>query len=138
MIRQTCPNCKDDRKFWSYQPKFHCGYSEDKFYFAPCGNKKFLDEVYSLSEKGINSAVIDLVLDKFDNLLLNGDFITCDLLFGLIDVKKIPIAAGVSILGITITAPRLEIRDEFYRRMFDHVSVVKTQQYAKELLHKYR
>lgn len=85
---------------------------------------------------------IDLALDYFDDLLLNGKLTECDVAFSSLDDAAIGQLASsilVSILGVTLQANALlPARSSFYDRVCAEVTRRQGRRYAIDLLEKYR
>lgn len=99
---------------------------------------EFLASVYTLNVLGSTRAAADLIIDRIDDLLNDGDFTECDNILKEIDAKQLSESSLVSFLGITAAAaPKLSHRSEFYCRAFAVVASRRGDAAAKTLLSKY-
>ena len=64
----------------------------------------WLDEVYSLTARGEIDSAIDVLFDHVDDLLLEGDFSTCNELLIAVDLKRLDTNLLIAILSITLSA----------------------------------
>jgi len=69
--------------------------------------EEFLERVYSLSQSDRESALLDLIYDTLDDLLLDEHFIPCDAALAQRDVQRLSAVATVGFLTITLTAKHL-------------------------------
>lgn len=136
--QNCCPLCGEKRIFWGDgYGQYYCGYSKSIGGESPCGNKQIVEKLYKLSFQD-RAKAIDFVMDVFDDNLKHGKFIECDLLMELIEIDKIELSIGVSILGISIWSSKLKKRTDFYDKLFNHCWNVKGLNYSCQLLEKYK
>ncbi|MFO0607981.1 MAG: hypothetical protein U0324_32755 [Polyangiales bacterium] len=67
----------------------------------------FLERVYSLSQSDREAALLDLIYDTLDDMLLDEQFGRCDAALARVDVRRLSAVAMVGFLTITLTAKHL-------------------------------
>lgn len=95
----------------------------------------FLGRVYRLAELNDLEGATDKVFRFIDNLLLGGDFHTCNEILRQADVKQLPSSLLRSFLTITAAAKdKLPARADFYQEAFAEMVRLKGEEKAHRLL----
>jgi hypothetical protein len=77
----------------------------------------WLDEVYSLVDRGETERAVDELFEQLDDLLLAGDFESCDRALGCMDEARLDSYTLIAALSVTLmAAAKLPRRNEFVRR----------------------
>jgi hypothetical protein len=76
----------------------------------------FLNTVYGFAKRGEEDEAIDVILEYINDLLVEGQFDSCDRILDEVDLARIPPVLMVSFLTITAAAkPKLKSRDRFFK-----------------------
>ena len=79
---------------------------------------RWLDEAYSLAQRGELDSAIDVLFREFDELHLAGEFTLSNRTLGLVDIERLGLELSVSVLTITRCAKeKLPSRAEFFERV---------------------
>jgi hypothetical protein len=77
----------------------------------------WLDEVYSLVDRGETERAVDQVFEQLDEQLLAGDYESCDRALGCIDVARLDSFTMIAVLSVTLmAAAKLPHRIDLVRR----------------------
>lgn len=79
-----------------------------------------LDTIYEFTRRGAEEALLDFIYDRLDNLLLAGDFDTCDAILTEVNVARLDSVGMIGFLTITLPArQRLDAREGLVTRIRD-------------------